>query len=799
MLISPKPFRISASKGKTPQPSPIRCNIASNNGIVLNYSCAAHARVLSYVPIHCTEEVSPHMAYYNRFQALSDGDMHVDPADSALTFSGGDDPIADAPLDGVDRNSQEGWEDDTEVFEEDFDADSSQDSSSSSGGSQGEVPYERENRRKVSKGQRSSADRNIAFDPTQIVTVPIKMGRGGGYVKATSTIAAARGRGKGKVQSPANSLGTLESIPERTETDTELENDPQSILLTSVPPPEETVEEKQTFFTFRAQLTFGLDRGSKVHLPALFRDWVKSSTKHIPQFTLLPFDDPKGQPICLADQVPDDNPSFYKEYYFNHRVLKHGNLTGMVHFRCSVSWNKIKRVQDEYFQWLHWNKVYLNLTKFKTDTLVVSGFLVGAHPGHLRREDAEEELRKRLNLPPDFPFQLSSRTISVAIANGREERFAFPAVAIETSAKFSKKLREAFFAQPKPADAKIDYPYTGIYQFVPMLQSKEWPTTKIFQLAKVHTKMCQNMKVIYLENLQDIRNVIGTEGQMLARGFLGLATTTASGPVQLIHSIHNTGRRGIKAVLVYNENYEAALESLATIHQQLLAGVNPAYHKQVFIDNLEAGLTGSHRDTIHSCNSSHYANELLQTYNPQDAEIEPANQSQKRFRPTVISYAAVASGTDTTNTQLTAQSPALRTAVSSITTEELDLLYERLKHHVNPTSDPNAVPGVSSDELDKVVQESNQNIQQIRDEMRQSVAVLTSNVEKLELAVRKQNGVVVGISRTLEATSQDIKESVDLKFNDLSTQIQELRKMILVALPSPALQAAARSEGQLPT
>jgi len=159
----------------------------------------------------------------------------------------------------------------------------------------------------------------------------------------------------------------------------------------------------------------------------------------------------------------------------------------------------------------------------------------------------------------------------------------------------------------------------------------------------------------------------------------------------------------------------------------------------------------------------------------------------------------LASGTDTTNTQLTAQSPALRTAVSSITTEELDLLYERLKHHVNPTSDPNAVPGVSSDELDKVVQESNQNIQQIRDEMRQSVAVLTSNVEKLELAVRKQNGVVVGISRTLEATSQDIKESVDLKFNDLSTQIQELRKMILVALPSPALQAAARSEGQLPT
>jgi hypothetical protein len=51
--------------------------------------------------------------------------------------------------------------------------------------------------------------------------------------------------------------------------------------------------------------------------------------------------------------------------------------------------------------------------------LVSCGFLVGAHPGHLRRDEAEEELRMSLDADPErFPFQLSSRSISVPIKEG---------------------------------------------------------------------------------------------------------------------------------------------------------------------------------------------------------------------------------------------------------------------------------------------------------------------------------------------------------------------------------------------
>jgi hypothetical protein len=160
--------------------------------------------------------------------------------------------------------------------------------------------------------------------------------------------------------------------------------DTPSMMANTVPLAAEPREVQTTTFIFRAQLTWGLDPGSRVHLPTLFREWFVNSSKHIPGFALLPFEDDKGQEILTSDQVPDDNPTFYSDYYYNHRVLRHGNMTGMVHFRCMVSWNKVKRMKDPYFQWLSKAKVYINLAKFKSATLVVCGFFVGAHPGHLR-------------------------------------------------------------------------------------------------------------------------------------------------------------------------------------------------------------------------------------------------------------------------------------------------------------------------------------------------------------------------------------------------------------------------------
>jgi hypothetical protein len=182
---------------------------------------------------------------------------------------------------------------------------------------------------------------------------------------------------------------------------------------------------------------------------------------------------------------------FYSQYYHNHRVLNHGNLTGMVTFQCSTPWARLKSPNHPFFNWLHINKVFLNQTKFKTSSLVPCGFLLGAHPGHLRRDEAEAELKVSLGYETEEepPFQLSSRSVSVPVQEGKPERFLFLTVIVETSTQQAASLKEKFFSLGNCEKAQQKFPYTGKYQFVPFLKTKEWTVPKILGLARVHVKI----------------------------------------------------------------------------------------------------------------------------------------------------------------------------------------------------------------------------------------------------------------------------------------------------------------------
>jgi hypothetical protein len=270
----------------------------------------------------------------------------------------------------------------------------------------------------------------------------------------------------------------------------------------------------------------------------------------------------------------------------------------MIHFQTSTPWSAIKGFHSKYFSWLRNHKVYLNLTKFKTDTLVPCGFLVGAHPGFLRRNEAKEELRGSLSIDPEeLPFQLSARTISVPLKEGEPGRFSFQAVVVETAVKHATKLRDFFYMQDNPATAVKTYPYTGMNQFVPLLKSTEWTVQKIFLLAQLHVKIIDDLKKIYVHNLKDLNNVINANNEALLQSFYELKMSgTYVHPIrhvasdQLIHSIHNTGKPHVKVVLGQSSKYNEALGQLELIHTTLLNKIDPQYHKNVFLDGVQPGM-----------------------------------------------------------------------------------------------------------------------------------------------------------------------------------------------------------------
>jgi len=356
----------------------------------------------------------------------------------------------------------------------------------------------------------------------------------------------------------------------------------------------------------------------------------------------------------------------------------------MISFRCSSSWTDLKKPTGSFFQWLYSNKIFLNQTRIKSTTLVACGFLHGAHPGYLCRDEAELELVQSLNGNQDqkIPFQLSARTVTVPIQDGKPERFAFHAFVLETSIEHATNLRERFFSLGDPERVSKLHPYTGRYFFIPLLKSKEWPVTKIWKLAKTHDSAIRNLSPLFLENFQDLKNPTSPNAT-LRDAFMSIEHIDYNdkGEVTnrelLLHSIHNTGHSTTKVAIIPQKLYKAAMLHFSAIHSNLQQYVSPAYHSNVFIHGKKAGPSGQKSDSIPSCTYSAMADRLLSSFNPQHGE-EPTNFPNtlpKRHRKLPITYSTAVSGSDALGSTPEAQTFP---SVSTITDHDLDSLYQRL-------------------------------------------------------------------------------------------------------------------------
>jgi len=508
--------------------------------------------------------------------------------------------------------------------------------------------------------------------------------------------------------------------------------------------------------TFWAQLTFGLKPSQKVNVADQFTHWIEASIKLLGHFALLPFDGEGGAKVTTMKEIRRGDPEFFAEYYGNHRSLIHGNLTGMVHFKTSTPWNTIKAFKSRYFAWLTDIQVFLNYTKFKTETLVPCGFLVGALPGYLRRLEAEVELHASLGLDAgEIPFQLSSRSVSVPIKEDDIRRYLFNAVVVETSMKHAARLRERFYELQDPRDALASYPYTGIYQFVPMVKSTEWPISKILQLAQLHSSIVDDLKLIHVHNLQDIYHVIDEEGHSLLQGFYGMTVNgqpSADPKERLLHSLHNTARQGVKLDLVQSSKYESALGQLSNLQNILSNCVAPHFHSSVFIPGSRPKLSGRQVDSVSSGNYSSYANSLLADYNPQtgDTQVGEASATEyvppvaKRHKPAILTYAQAAAPTSVASVTVPSAAPT----GSAITQDDIDKMF----YSISQKFSDSLGSSLTIQALEKQVQQTSGEIKQVQQAFQDKLQIVANSVDTLSPQVIEQHVQMNANAETLNNT-----------------------------------------------
>jgi hypothetical protein len=148
-----------------------------------------------------------------------------------------------------------------------------------------------------------------------------------------------------------------------------------------------------------------------------------------------------------------------------------------------------------------------------------------------------------------------------------------------------------FYELDQPIKVQVNYPYTGMYQFVPLLKSKEWPISKIFQLVQLHVTIVDGLRPLFIENLQDINNVIDDQGNSLMQGFYGMTVSSPQADVAegitptspSSHSIHNTQKHTTKVILLQSNKFVDAVDQFSNIHNILQNNIKKQYHMNVFI------------------------------------------------------------------------------------------------------------------------------------------------------------------------------------------------------------------------
>ena len=138
-----------------------------------------------------------------------------------------------------------------------------------------------------------------------------------------------------------------------------------------------------------------------------------------------------GNPIRNENQLPQDDSETINQYFHNPRVGETGILKGMVRFSVTTPWQSLKDMRSPYFNWLYNNRVYLKHTSFDADSIVLLGYLQGAHPDAVRLADLTKEFKERLNLEEGVDVHFSPRNLTVTDSQVTKTKFGFRALAVD--------------------------------------------------------------------------------------------------------------------------------------------------------------------------------------------------------------------------------------------------------------------------------------------------------------------------------------------------------------------------------
>jgi hypothetical protein len=235
---------------------------------------------------------------------------------------------------------------------------------------------------------------------------------------------------------------------------------------------------------------------------------------------------------------------------------------------------------------------------------------------------------------------------------------------------------------------------------------------------------------------------------------------------RLLHSIHNTSRKGVKLALCQSKKYESALGLFANLQNIFTNCLNPKYHSSVFVPGGKPKLSGRQVDSISSGNYASYADLLLSEYNPQTGEVETQNQDYVppvviRHRLAVLTYVQATSPTNVPVIVI----PTIPPTVSSVSNDDTDRMFATFTQKFSASLGSS----LTIQALEKQVQQTSGELQEVKATFQTQMqtvidqnANITNDMKSLNDIISRQNFVIACIQQEFKDTIADLYSKLHL-------------------------------------
>ena len=332
-----------------------------------------------------------------------------------------------------------------------------------------------------------------------------------------------------------------------------------------------TEEEISTVSVRKIRFEMMLQRDqNQIDVPLIFKHVIHRIFKADKSSVLLPVSakDEVTALVTKSIHVPPNKKDLQHLFQYNINPRK---VEGLFRIRTNLSIQEIK-TNPEVMEFLSNNKIWIKETQFNSSRCTLIGWLYGSHSYYTRRDDATQELRRRMRLTEDQHFCLVPGRVQEVEhdkTTGKDRVIVLESLKVEVPVEDADEIKRQFFSAFEEEES-IEFPITRNMQFIPKQPTESITRETLCNWAIKQNLWCDSLAHTFVRGVHNIDETLDClDGSKITLRQALLQTTISEGviPFRLVERANYD-----RIILVHEKRFRYIAKTFQDTLQNIMTG-----------------------------------------------------------------------------------------------------------------------------------------------------------------------------------------------------------------------------------